>query len=107
MQRVRIYSTPCVDTALQVDIVHTSAHLPVDIPGIVFDANGLANVFLVGDGRALTFRNLTMKGFALPDAYRYDALAAPYRLAGAGLGFWPTVDLAPGSRVSSKQVEHT
>ena len=81
-------------------------HLPhacirADSSGSVLNANGLANVFLVGAGRTLTFRNLILKGFAKADAYRYDPVAAPYQLAGSGLGVWPTVDLAPNSTVSS------
>jgi hypothetical protein len=67
-------------------------------PGL--DFSGLPNVMLVQPGGALTFRNVGLSNIANADAFQ-PAPSQPYRNAGTGYGYFPSVVLAPNATVGA------
>jgi hypothetical protein len=80
--------------------------LHADQPQSSLDVNGMAGFAMVGPGSFLILSNLTVMGFAMPDAYEYGP-GTPYKLAGTGSGVYPTLNIAPGGTVSREGVWHS
>lgn len=58
----------------------------------------MANAMLVGTGGRLAFQDILLSDFAHVTMYQYTP-SQPYRNMGVGWPLWPTVAMAPGSRV--------
>lgn len=60
--------------------------------------NFMANAMLIKEGGFLRFDNVIISDIAGVEAYQYSP-AQPYRSVGIGSGTWPTLAMAPGSRL--------
>eukprot|EP00878_Enallax_costatus_P011749 GHUV01012265.1.p1 GENE.GHUV01012265.1~~GHUV01012265.1.p1 ORF type:complete len:598 (+),score=177.52 GHUV01012265.1:184-1977(+) len=58
----------------------------------------MPNAMMILEGGFLRFDNIIISDIAGTDAYQYSG-AQPYRSVGIGSGTWPTIAMAPGSRL--------
>lgn len=58
----------------------------------------MPNAMMIVEGGFLRFDNIIISDIAGTDSYQYSE-SQPYRSVGIGTGTWPTISMAPGSRL--------